>query len=350
MSEVISQNETTDATPTVDALTPDAMAKVTIRELVPKTFDDGSRISDVTRTATLFEDYANAVESWRDTYRDGKRISRKVAVAQALLRRACTDINGDPLWAVKGLTAWKVIYSDRIAATFESLGMSDDETSALETATKGYLAQRNMVVAAMAQYAIDTTPLLADEDWSVNGETWKVGKAVSILLGDDQAAASMFEGVRMPPKLMAAIEVERKRQKVTKGAKKGQFKQGFEKKWTYFGPKLESRAPATPNDEIDQPERAVETVKGHSDAVRIAVTDGNIGMLATINFIREQLAACNAVLVKSKPPKGGNIPAIVEALEALAKEATLLADFKRPGDGAKPDKEAVVKASIEIGA
>jgi len=348
MSNATQTIETSDQTPTVESLAPDAMAKVDIRELVSKTFDDGSRIHDVTRTASLFDDFENALTAWRDAYRNGKKLSRKVAVAMAMLRRAVTDINGDPLWAVKGLTAWKVIYSDRIEGTFANLGMDDDEQRALSVATRGYLAQRNMVVAAMAQHAIDTTPLLADEDWKVGGEMWKVGKAVSILLSDDQSAAAMFEGVTMPPKLMAAVEGERKRQKVLHGTKQGQYRQGFEKKWTYFGPTKESRNPATTPDTPNTPEKVTQTVKGHADAVRIAVTDGSVGMLATLTFIREQLAACNAVLLKSKPPKGGNLPAIVETLEAIAKEATLLADFKRPGDGVKPDKEIVAKAALTI--
>jgi hypothetical protein len=169
------------------------------------------------------------------------------------------------------------------------------------------------------------------------------------MLSDDQKVASTFEGKTFPAKLKAGIEIERKRQKVTNKASKkfGQQKQGFEKPWTYFGPAKPSRNPATPNDQTTAPEaKAAEKAKAHSDALVDATGSGNMAILAQINFIREQLAAVNVALLKTAKPRGGNVPAIVDALKAISIEAKLLADYKAPGDHTEPTKEKVAAASI----
>jgi hypothetical protein len=326
--------------------------KFPISELVPKTFDDHSRIHDPKKSAEIFADFGTALEKWLENFRAGKKLSRTVAIEMTRLRRAVTDLNGDPMWGVKGTTAWKVIYENRIAPFYASLEMSDDEIAALATAIKGYIRDRRILTAVIAEHCVYSVQGLADTEWVIApNEKYTVKDAVEILLGDDQSAASKFEGPKMPDALVKAIDAERKRQKVLTGAKAGNQKQGFEKKWTYFGPEKvvkSNPSPQNPDDPTSPGNVGQDTAKKHADSLRELVRDGSISVHAYVMFIREQTAELNAILLKAKVPKGGNVPGIVEMLDAEAKECKLLADYKRPGDGQKPERDAVSKAAIEI--
>ena len=323
-----------------------------IRELVAKTFDDGSRIHNVEATAQVFDAFADSIDEWLENYRAGKRLSRVVAIAIAKLKLCVTDLEGKPIWAIKNKTAWKILYSDRIKPFYASLGMTDDEVKALEASTKQYNADRGVLVAVIADYCIRNTNNLKDEKWILDpksGEEFTVREAVDVMLGDDQSAASKFEGKKLPPLLQKAITEQYNRTKYPpKHKKAGQRAQGFEKIPTYFGPEKNPKPAGGGGGGGGGGYNAIDTAKGYSDSLRELALSGGISTHAYVAFLREQMSTLNTILLKAAAPKGGQVPGIVDMLDDMAKESKLLADWRRPNSDRKPEKDAVAKAAVEI--
>jgi len=362
MSTIQNENQNGNAGTTLEIekpdpkdVKPDVLATMPLAELVARTFEDGSRIHNPKETAEAFEAFATATSEWVDNYRSGIKLSRRMAIAIYRLRRFVTNINGEPLWAVKNLTAWKVIYEDRVQSMFDSLEMDADEVKALKAAIKTYGADRYLINAVMAEYAVATTHGLGRVKWIIDpkaGTEVEVRTAIAALLGDDQKAASKYERLKFPDALVKAVEIERKRQVKTSGKDKGKAKQGFEKKITSIIPAEKKSGGGSGGGSSDAPDApgnvGQATLKSHADAMRELLRSGSISVHSYVTFQRELMAELNAYMIAKAVPKGGNKPGIVKMLDDMGIESRFLADWYRPGDDKKPTKDEVASHAVEI--